>query len=234
MSNSNHNRFVDADTWLEARKAFLDKEKAFTRQRDALSEQRRQLPMVQVTTDYTFQTDRGDESLSQLFRNHGQLIVYHFMFGKDWSEGCSSCSLWMDNFAYVSDHLAARDTSFVVVSTADLPTLQAYKSRLGWEFDWVSCGENSFNQDFGVTFPNQEPGPTNGYNFTGKVFGEEMPGTSVFRLFEDGAIGYSYSAYGRGLDILNGTYNLLDLTPKGRDEDDLDYPMAWVKRRDSY
>ncbi len=234
MSKQKDARFVDASAWLKSRKRFLDKEKAFTKQRDELSAARRKLPMVRVDTRYLFETSRGEETLSDLFRGRSQLIVYHFMFGEDWSEGCPSCSFWMDNLDNVAVHLAARDTSFVVVSTAALHKLQSYKSRLGWSFDWVSTGISSFNRDFGVSFPNKEPGPTNGYNFTGRVFGEEMPGVSVFRHFKDGAIGHSYSSYSRGLDILNGTYNLLDLSPLGRNEEDLEFTMAWVRRRDSY
>lgn len=234
MSTEKDTRFVNNETWLQARKEFLNKEKAFTQQRDKLSAQRRELPLVKVDKHYLFDTERGEESLTDLFGNHSQLIVYHFMFGEDWTEGCPSCSFWMDNLDNVAVHLAARDTSFVAVSTAALQKLQSYKARLGWSFDWVSTGESSFNRDFGVSFPNKEQGPTNGYNYTGRVFGEEMPGVSVFRRFEDGAIGHPYSSYGRGLDILNGTYNLLDLTPKGRDEAELEFTMAWIRRRDSY
>ena len=234
MSNQKDTRFVDTSTWLQSRKAFLDKEKAFTKQRDQLSLERRQLPMVRVDTNYLFDTVRGEETLTDLFQGQSQLIVYHFMFGADWTEGCPSCSFWMDNLNNVTVHLKARDTSFVVVSTAALQKLQSYKSRFGWTFDWVSTAKSSFNRDFGVSFPDKDPGPTNGYNFTGRVFGEEMPGVSVFRRFEDGAIGHSYSAYSRGLDILNGTYNLLDLSPLGRNEEDLEFPMAWVRRSDDY
>lgn len=234
MSEKRDNRFVDRDSWLEARKDLLEREKTFTRERDKLSLARRQLPMVQIVSDYRFATERGEESLKELFRGNSQLLVYHFMFGESWEDGCPSCSFWMDNLDTVDVHLHARDTSFSVVSNASLEKLQAYKSRMGWHFDWVSSSDQSFSRDFGVSFPNKDPGPTNGYNYTGRVFGEEMPGVSVFRLYDDGTIGHSYSTYGRGLDILNGTYNLLDLTPKGRDEDELDFTMAWVRRRDSY
>ncbi len=234
MSEPKDTRFVETSTWLQSRKEFLEKEKAFTKQRDELSAERRKLPMVRINSHYLFETERGEESLSDLFRGKSQLIVYHFMFADDWSEGCPSCSFWMDNLDNVAIHLAARDTSFVVVSTAALNKLQDYKKRLGWSFDWVSTAKGSFNRDFGVSFPDKDPGPSNGYNYTGRVFGEEMPGVSVFRRFEDGAIGHSYSTYARGLDILNGTYNLLDLSPLGRNEDDLDFTMAWVRRRDSY
>jgi len=231
---SNDAHFVDRETWLAARGELLKREKVLTRERDALSAARRDLPLVRVDTDYVFETERGTETLADLFRGRGQLIVYHFMFGADWEEGCKSCSFWMDNFDGIDAHLAARDVSFVAVSTAALDTLLAYRSRMGWRFDWVSSGDGPFNRDFGVTFPGRDPGPTNGYNYTGRVFGEEMPGVSIFRRFADGSIGHSYSTYGRGLDILNGAYHLLDLTPKGRDEDGLDYTMEWLRRRDQY
>ncbi len=234
MKERGNDRFVDHETWLAARKALLAKEKAFTRERDALSAERRRLPMRRVDKDYRFDTERGRESLADLFKGLGQLVVYHFMFGADWEEGCPSCSFWMDNLDGVDVHLAARDVSFVAISTAPLEKLEAYKRRMGWRFDWASSGASAFNRDFGVTFPGRDPGPTGGYNYTDNVFGEEMPGLSAFRRFEDGAIGHAYSTYGRGLDILNGAYHVLDATPKGRDEAELDWTQAWIRRRDRY
>ncbi len=234
MDNASEVNIVDRETWLQARKALLAKEKAFNQARDQLSAERRRLPMVRIDKDYGFETKRGHETLGDLFKGHGQLLVYHFMFGADWQEGCPSCSFWMDNMDGIDVHMAARDTSLVVSSTAPLAKLQAYKHRMGWRFDWVSSGDGDFNLDFGVTFPGRDPGPTGGYNYTTDVFGEEMPGISVFRRFADGAIGHAYSTYGRGLDMLNGAYHLLDLTPKGRDEAGLSYPQAWVRRRDRY
>ena len=226
--------FVDRADWLIARKQLLEKEKAFTQARDKLSAERRTLPLVKIEKPYCFQTVRGEAPLAALFQGCSQLIVYHFMFGKDWLEGCPSCSFWMDNLDGIDPHLAARDTAFVAVSTAPLDQLLTYKERMGWRFDWVSSGACDFNADFGVTFLDQEPGPTGGYNYKTKVPGEEMPGLSVFQKFDDGSIGHSYSTYARGLDMLNGTYQLLDLTPKGRDEAGLPFTMAWVKRRDQY
>ena len=234
MTSKSDPRFVDRNTWLDQRRALLEKEKAFTRERDALSAARRQLPLVRIETDYAFETERGTETLADLFKGRGQLIVYHFMFGADWDEGCPSCSFWMDNLDGIDRHLAARDTTFVTVSTAPLAKLLAYQARLNWRFDWVSSGDGPFNRDFGVTFPDLKPGPGNGYNYSGRVFGEEMPGISVFRRFGDGAIGHAYSTYARGLDSLNGAYQLLDLTPMGRDEGALDSPMAWIRRHDQY
>ena len=227
-------RFVSRETWLQARKKLLQNEKEFNQTRDALSAARRDLPLVNIDKPYMFDTERGQESLGDLFKGQRQLIVYHFMFGADWEEGCPSCSFWMDNFNGAEPHLAARDTSLVLASTAPLDKLLAYRKRLGWQMDWVSSGGSDFNQDFGVTFPGSEPGPTGGYNYRDQVFGEEMPGLSVFERFDDGAIGHSYSTYGRGLDMLNGTYHLLDLTPMRRNEAELDYPQAWVRRHDQY
>lgn len=234
MSEQSDRSLVDRAAWLKARQALLAREKELTRLRDDIADQRRRLPLVRIDEPYAFETERGLETLTDLFKGHSQLVVYHFMFGADWDEGCPSCSFWMDNFNGITPHLAARDVSFVAVSTAPLEKLQAYKRRLGWNFDWASSGGGRFNMDFGVTFPDRQPGPTDGYNYSGQVFGEEMPGVSVFRLFDNGTIGHSYSTFARGLDILNGAYQLLDLTPKGRDEADLSITMAWVKRRDQY
>jgi len=227
-------KIVSREAWLEARKVFLDREKAFTRERDALSAARRELPMVIVDKDYVFDTPKGRKTLAALFGPHPQLVVYHFMFGETWQEGCPSCSFWADNFEGIDVHLTARDTALVAISNAPLKTLQAYRKRMGWSFDWVSTNGNGFGTDFGVTFPDKEDTTGLGYNYSGRVFGEEMPGVSTFLKLPDGRIAHTYSAYGRGLDILNMAYNLLDLTAMGRHEDDLPWPMAWVRRRDRY
>lgn len=220
--------------WLKARKILLQKEKEFNIQRDALSAARRTLPMVKVDKDYIFKTNQGVKSLSDLFAGNSQLIVYHFMFGKDWKEGCPSCSYLADNFNGMDMHLNERDTSFLCISNAPLDVLNAYKNRLGWSFNWASTDGNSFGRDFGVTFEDQQVVDGNGYNYTDKTFGEEMPGLSVFTKLEDGSIAHTYSTYARGLDMLIGTYHFLDLTPKGRDEAELPFSMAWIKRNDSY
>ena len=220
--------------WLKARKILLQKEKEFNIQRDALSAARRTLPMVKLDKDYIFKTNEGDKSLSDLFAGNSQLIVYHFMFGKDWKEGCPSCSYLADNFNGMDMHLNERDTSFLCISNAPLDVLNAYKNRLGWSFNWASTDGNSFGRDFGVTFEDQQVVDGNGYNYTDKTFGEEMPGLSVFTKLEDGSIAHTYSTYARGLDMLIGTYHFLDLTPKGRDEAELPFSMAWIKRNDSY
>ncbi|WP_422037679.1 DUF899 domain-containing protein [Roseibium sp.] len=231
-----HPQFVNRQDWLAARKALLEKEKSFTRERDALSAARRELPLVLVEKDYVFDTEDGRKSLADLFGPHPQLAVYHFMFGETWQEGCPSCSFWADNYDRLDTHLAARGTRLIAVSNAPLETLRAYKSRMGWSFDWVSTAGNGFGVDFGVTFPDKKDPTGRGYNYSGNdtVHSEELPGVSTFLKLDDGRVGHSYSTYGRGLDILNMAYNILDLTPMGRQEDDLPYPQAWVRRRDMY
>lgn len=234
MTAAEDPRFTDRETWLAARKALLAREKAFTRERDALSAARRVLPAVRIDKPYRFETERGEATLADLFKGCGQLIVYHFMFVPAWEEGCKSCSFWADNFNGIDVHLAARDTALTLVSTAPLATLLRYRRRMGWSLDWASSGGSDFNQDFGVTFQDRNPGPSGGYNYSDAVPFKEMPGVSVFRRYEDGAIAHSYSTYARGLDILNTAYTLLDLTPKGRDENKAEGTMAWLRRRDEY
>lgn len=229
-----HQNIVSREDWLKARKSFLEREKAFTRERDALAAARRDLPMVIVEKDYVFETPSGRKTLGDLFGPHPQLVVYHFMFGETWQEGCPSCSLWADNFERLDVHLAARDTALVSISNAPLEKLMAYSRRMGWSFDWVSTAGNAFGVDFGVTFPGNQDPTGLGYNYAGVVPNEEMPGVSTFLKLDDGRIAHTYATYGRGIDMLNTAYNLLDLTPLGRHEDDLSYPMAWVKRRDKY
>jgi predicted dithiol-disulfide oxidoreductase (DUF899 family) len=226
-------RIVSHEEWLEARKAHLAKEKAFTRLREELARERRQLPWERVEKDYVFEAPEGRVTLGDLFAGRGQLIVQHFMFGPDWNEGCPSCSFWSDNFNGIDAHLAHRDTSFVLVSRAPIAKLDAYRKRMGWTMRWVSSLGSDFNFDYGVSFKPDEAAPK--YNFgTIKPYGEEAPGLSVFRRGEDGAICHTYSTYARGLDVLNGTYHLLDMTSKGRDEEELSFPMAWVRRHDQY
>lgn len=232
MENLN---IVSRGEWLTARKALLTKEKAFTHERERLAAERRSLPMVRIEEDYRFQTNSGEQSLADLFGPHSQLIVYHFMFGPDWEEGCPSCSLWADGFNGMDVHLAARDTAFVAIANASLEKLNAYAKRLGWTFTMASAAGSTFNADFGVSFYEGEPGSnTEGYNYGGKIMGAEMPGISVFTRLEDGTVCHSYSTFARGLDMMNGTYQFLDLTPRGRDEADLPWSMAWIKRNDQY
>ena len=226
---------VDRDRWLEARRALLAKEKEFTKLRDQLSEQIRALPWERVEKSYVFQTPVGEKSLGDLFGGKSQLAVYHFMLGPGWKDGCPSCSLCADSFDGIQVHLADRGVSFAAVSRAPLDEIEAYKRRMGWGFDWVSSNGSDFNFDFGVSFDKADvEGGNAAYNYTTAAWmGEEMPGASFF--YEEGdAIYHTYSTYGRGLDMLMGTYNWLDRAPLGRSEDGLDFTMAWVRRHDEY
>ncbi len=220
---------VSREEWLVARKALLAEEKQLTRLRDEISAKRRELPWVRVDKIYLFQTESGERNLSDLFEGKGQLLIYHFMFGPDWETGCKSCAFWADNFDGIEAHLGARDTSFKVVSNAPLEKLLPYKEHNGWSFDWVSAEGTAFGSDYGVSFNGESS--VNGYNYSDKVPSGEMPGVSVFTRRDDGTICHSYSTYSRGLDILNGAYHYMDITPKGRDES---FPMDWLKRRDEY
>jgi len=229
-------RIVSRDEWLIARKAHLAEEKAFTRARDALSRQRRELPWVKVDKPYVFGGRNGNETLADLFGGKSQLIVYHFMLGPDWKEGCPSCSLLADHFDGAAIHLAQRDVAFVVVSRAPLPQIEAFKRRMGWRFKWVSSFGSDFNYDYQVSATAEEKATGKAmYNYQMTEFpSEERPGASVFYKNEAGDVFHTYSAYGRGLDILIGAYNLLDIAPKGRDEAGLAYTMAWVRHHDRY
>jgi predicted dithiol-disulfide oxidoreductase (DUF899 family) len=226
-------RIVSEAEWLEAGRAQLAKEKEFTRLREELARERRAMPWMKVEKDYVFDAPDGKVTLADLFDGKGQLIVQHFMFGPEWHEGCPSCSFWTDGFNGIDVHLAHRDTAFVLVSRGPIDRLEAYRKRMGWNLRWVSSLGTDFNFDFGVSFPADEQALE--YNFgTIKPHGQESPGLSAFRRGEDGAIYRTYSTYARGLDPLNGAYQLLDITSKGRDEDSLPFTMAWVRRHDRY
>ena len=227
-------RIVSRDEWLELRKEHLAKEKALDRDRDALSAARRELPWVEVETDYVFETESGTRTLAELFDGRSQLIVQHFMFGADWEQGCPSCSFWADGFDGFVVHLEQRDASFVAVSTGGLDRLLAYRKRMGWSFAWVSSAGSTFNRDFDVTFTPEEVEAQDGsYNYAGPPRTQELPGTSVFARQGD-RVFHSYSTYARGLDRLNAAYHYLDILPKGRDEAGLPMPMSWVRRHDEY
>ncbi len=227
---------VDRDEWTAARLAHLRAEKEFTRRRDELSRERRELPWLEITKDYAFVGPDGEQSLADLFDGRSQLLVYHFMYGPGWEEGCPSCSFWADNYDGFTVHLDHRDTTLVAISRAPLAELEEYRRRMGWSFKWLSSNANDFNYDMGVSFtPEQlESGDPN-YNFGTQVFGgDEAPGISVFTRTGDGRIFLTYQTFSRGLDMLNGAYHMLDLTPKGRDEDGLPWSMAWLHRHDAY
>lgn len=227
---------VSESQWRAERLALLAEEKAFTKSREALTTKRQAMPWVKVRTDYVFEGENGAVSLADLFTDCSQLIIYHLMFHPDWDAACKSCSFWADGFDRSIVHLKARDVAFACTSRASLQKLLAYRSRMGWSFNWVSSGANSFSSDFGVHFtPEEIEAGNREYNYRKDTFrGEDMPGFSVFARDDDGNIFHTYSCYSRGLEMLNPAYHLLDLVPKGRDEDDLPFTMAWLRRRDEY
>ena len=225
---------VPHDEWVEARKAFLAREKEFTRQREALAAERRALPWEAVTKEYAFEGPAGKRSLPDLFAGLGQLIVYHFMFPPKLDEGCPHCSFWADTFNGAPVHLRARDTSFAAVSRAPQAKLAAYEQRMGWSFPWYSSGDTDFNYDFGASFTAEEVAsgaPV--FNYGSAPGFEDREGLSVFARDERGHVFHTYSTYARGIDAINATYQLLDLVPKGRDEPAGD-PQFWVRRHDEY
>jgi len=228
-------KVVSRAEWLAERQELLQKEKEFTRLRDELSAQRREMPWVKVDKAYTFEGPKGKVSLGDLFAGREQLVIYHFMFGPGWEQGCPSCSFISDSFDGITIHLANRDTTLAVVSRATWPEIDAFKKRMEWKFPWVSSNGTDFNYDFHVSFtPEEKEASEISYNFgKQKYFSDEGPGLSAF-IREDGQIYHTYSSYARGLDILLPTYNVLDMTAKGRDEDGLPWPMAWVRHHDRY
>lgn len=229
-------KIVSPAEWLAARKAFLQKEKEFTRLRDELSKQRRELPWEKVEKKYVFDGPNGKESLADLFAGRSQLLIYHFMLGPDWVEGCASCSLLADHFDGAIPHLNARDVTFLLISRAPISQIQAFQKRMGWKFRWLSSNANDFNFDYKVSFtPEDIEKAAPNYNYDTIPFRlEEGPGLSAFYKDASGNVFHTYSAYARGLDINIGAYNFLDLAPKGRDEESLTFTMAWVKHHDKY
>ncbi len=229
-------KVVTHEEWIKARTSFLAKEKEFTLLRDALSRERRELPWERVENSYVFDGPNGKESLSDLFDGRSQLIVYHFMYGPDWDEGCKSCSFLSDHFNPAIVHLNHRDVSMVAVSKAPLPVLEDFKKRMGWTFKWVSSFDNDFNRDYHVSFTQEEI--DNGrayYNYrVGGFPSAEAPGASVFYKDTNGDIFHTYSVYQRGLDMLITAYHYLDIVTKGRDEDDISFTMEWVRLHDAY
>jgi len=231
-----HTKAASHAEWLAARKEFLIKEKEFTRLRDELSRHRRELPWEEVEKQYMFDGPEGKVTLAELFGKRSQLMIYHFMLGPGWREGCPSCSYLADHFDGMTIHLAHRDVTLAVVSHAPIEEIEAFKKRMGWKFKWVSAFNNDFNYDYHVSFsPEERAKGTVEYNYKQMQFpSEEAPGLSVFLKDAEGTIFHTYSAYERGLDILVGTYNFLDHAPKGRDEDGLKHSMAWVRHHDKY
>ena len=229
-------KVVSPAEWLKARKAHLAKEKEFTQLRDELSRQRRELPWEKVEKQYVFDGPSGKETLADLFGKRSQLIVYHFMLGPGWKEGCASCSFLADHFDGAAIHLAQRDVTLAVISRAPFAEIEAFKKRMAWQFKWVSSFGSDFNYDYHVSFtPEEKATGKVTYNYDVTEFpSEEAPGASVFFKDKTGDIFHTYSSYARGLDILVGTYNFLDLAPKGRDEDGLAFTMSWVRHHDRY
>lgn len=227
---------VSREVWLESRAILLAKEKAFTRQRDELSAARREMPWVKVDEPYGFETEAGDKTLAGLFAGRSQLVIYQFMMGPDWKQGCKSCSFWADSFNGIDVHLAQRDVTFIAASRAPLSTILPFKQRMGWSFDWVSSAPSQFNVDFQVSFDQAHFDEGNAtYNYKKMNFEtDELVGISVFYRNDSDEVFHTYSTYGRGVDLMNTAYNYLDLTPKGRDEDGLENTMAWLRHHDNY
>jgi predicted dithiol-disulfide oxidoreductase (DUF899 family) len=230
---SENPKVVSQAEWVEARKAHLAKEKEFTRLRDQLSADRRELPWVKIDKEYVFDGPSGKRTLAELFEGRSQLIVYHFMWRWDLEAGCPSCSFVVDNVSGGLVHLENHDVKFVAVSRAPLPKLEGFKQRMGWDIDMVSSFESDFNFDFHVSFTDEEMAAGKMYyNYEVQKFpSNEAPGASVFMKDEAGDIYHTYSTFTRGLDILLGTYNLLDMTPKGRNEKG---GMEWLRYHDEY
>ncbi len=223
---------VSKAQWLAAREKLLAREKELTRLRDELAAERRRLPWERVDKRYVFQTEAGPKTLSELFGDKEQLVVYHLMFAPDWEAACKSCSFWADNFNGIIAHLAQRDIRFVAISRAPLPKLQAFAKRMGWSFPWASASETDFNFDYHVSF---EPNQQRTYNYTRmEGFSPELPGISVFYKDSTGEVFHTYSTYARGIELMNAAYQWIDLVPKGRAEEGLSHTMAWVKLHDEY
>jgi predicted dithiol-disulfide oxidoreductase (DUF899 family) len=197
----------------QARAALLEREKEHMRQGDELARERRELPWVSVEQEYVFQTASGEQTLEELFEGRSQLLVYHFMFTPEDEAGCTGCSFLSDHLDGPMPHVNARDITLKVISRGDLADLQAYRERMGWQFDWVSSAPSTFNRDFGATTDRGE-----------------APGVSAFVL-EDGVVYHTYSTWSRGCEMLDGAYHLIDLSPLGRQEEGLDQPGSWWWRR---
>jgi len=222
--------------WLTARRNHLDAERAFTKARDELSAARRRLPWLLIDEDYTFDTPTGAVSLVDLFDGQRQLVVYHFMMGPDWEEGCPACSFWADNYDGTQVHLAHRDTALVTVSRTSVDNIEAYRRRMDWNFRWVSSLNTTFNFDMGVSFTEEQRAADSGaYNYGVAGFsGPEAAGISTFIRDDDDRVFLTYQTFSRGLDMANTAYHLLDMTALGRHEDNLDWSMQWLRRHDAY
>ena len=231
------NKIVEHDEWIKARKEVLRKEKEFSQLRVELSKQIRELPWEKVDKEYVFDGPEGKETLSDLFEGRNQLVIYHFMFGEDWTEGCPSCSMLADHYDPAVLHLNQRNVTMATVSRSSLDKLQGFKKRMAWNFKWVFSLENDFNADYHVSFtpePIEKKEVYYNYGFDNAFQMPEPTGISVFDKEADGVIYHTYSTYARGLDSFLGVYRFLDLVPKGRNESNLEYPMVWVRHHDKY
>lgn len=233
---TDHPAVVTHDEWVDARKQLLTHERQLTHLRDQIAAERRALPWEQVGQDYVFDTPEGPQALSALFGNHRQLIVQHFMFAPDWEQGCPSCSFMADHIDGMTVHLAQRDIAFVAISRAPLIMIEHFRQRMGWRFRWVSSAANNFNYDYDVSFhAGQLASGTVHYNYCDQYFPQkEAPGISVFYKDDQGTVFHTYSTYSRGVEVMMGTYSLIDLTPRGRNERDVPDKMQWVRHHDRY
>jgi len=234
-TNTENHPVVSRDRWIAERKALLAREKELTHLRDQIARERRALPWERIEKNYVFDAPEGRRTLAELFEGRRQLLVQHFMFGPGWEQGCPSCSFMADHSDGMTVHLAHRDTTFVAISRAPQAEIERFRQRMGWQFKWVSSYANDFNFDFGVSFTPEEQAKNEvTYNYGTQPFeSEELPGISVFYKGEAGDVFHTYSTYRRGVEAMMGTYNLLDLTPKGRDEEPGE-GMAWVRHHDRY
>jgi predicted dithiol-disulfide oxidoreductase (DUF899 family) len=236
LANTGNHPVVSMDRWIVERKALLAREKELTHLRDRIARERRALPWVRIDKEYVFDTLDGPRALGDLFEGRSQLVVQHFMFAPGWEQGCPSCSFMADHVDGARLHLEQRDVTFLAVSRAPLAEIERFRNRMGWRFKWVSSHGSDFNYDFGVSFRLKErSGGKVRYNYTLQPFPhEEAPGISAFHQDDAGTVFHTYSTYGRGVELMMGAYELLDIAPKGRDEDDLTYPMEWVQHHDRY
>jgi predicted dithiol-disulfide oxidoreductase (DUF899 family) len=227
---------VPMDRWIAARTALMAREKELTRLRDRIARERRALPWVRVDKDYGFEGPQGKVRLAELFAGRRQLLVQHFMLGPGWDQGCPSCSFMADHVDAMTVHLKHRDVSFAAISRAPFAEIERFRQRMGWRFKWVSSNASDFNFDFHVSFTAAERAKGDVYyNYHRMPFGsEEAPGISVFYRDDTGTVFHTYSTYGRGVEVMMGTYAMLDLVPKGRDERDVAYKMEWLRHHDRY
>jgi predicted dithiol-disulfide oxidoreductase (DUF899 family) len=227
---------VSRDKWLEARRDLLAAEKDLMRRSDQVAQLRRQLPWVKVDKEYVFEGPGGRQTHADLFDGRRQLLVQHFMLKPGAKQGCPSCSYMADHTDGMLPHLAHRDVTFIAISRAPFAEIERFRQRMGWKFKWLSSYGTSFNYDFRVSFTPEEIAKGKiDYNYGGwPLVGEEWPGVSAFYKDEAGDVYHTYSTYGRGVEVMMGTYRLLDLTPKGRNEQGMSHTMAWVRHHDRY